>query len=118
MSTAWERFVDPRGWKEVLHFSPLPPVRSVPETLIQHLNFSQVAGRDCISLAPSSDGLSSFASRRACLYFSSLGQEGEVLLERPTFFKEISCFTSQMRMFCCTSDEFSPLWKEKCLGLQ
>lgn len=78
MSAAWERFVDPKGWKEALHFSPLPPVRSVPETLIQHLNFSQVAGRDCISSAPSPDGLSSFASRHASLYSSSLGQEGGV----------------------------------------
>lgn len=78
MSAAWERFVDPKGWKEALHFFPLPPVRSVPETLIQYLNFSQVAGKDCISLAPSSDGLPSFASRHASLYFSSLGHEGGV----------------------------------------
>lgn len=76
ISAAWERFVDPKGWEEALHFSPLPLVRSVLETVIQHLNFSQLAGRDCISSAPSSDGLPSFASCHASLYFSFLGQEG------------------------------------------
>lgn len=53
----------------------------MPETLIQHLNFSQVPGTDCI-LVPSSDRLSSIASLLPSCASLTFGQEEGVTGER------------------------------------